>query len=212
MSIITVWVIEDDPLFRQTITDLFAESDGVVLMQAFDACEPALEALKYDAAPEVILLDIGLPGMSGTEGARRLKAISPATQIIVLTIHEDEHTIFEALCAGASGYLLKNSSSDRIIEAVCDVQSGGVPFTPPVARKVLRLFAETPPPKDDYGLTKREVTILHFLSEGHTKKRIAAEIFRSPHTIDTHLRNVYAKLHVHSGIEAVAKALRERLI
>lgn len=209
---ITVWLVEDEPFYRHAFRDLVDDAADIRLGRAFGTCEEALEALDEDDAPDVVVLDIGLPGMPGTEGARRVKARSPASQVIMLTVHEDDETIFEALCAGASGYLLKNAASDRILQALREVYHGGVPFTPPVARRVLQRLTQTLVPPADYGLTAREKEILRHMADGATQKRMAADLFLSPHTIDTHLRNIYAKLHVHSGMEAVAKALRERLI
>ena len=209
---ITVWLIEDDAFYRRALTDLITDAPDIAVTRDFGSCEAALEALKQVYAPEVIILDIGLPGMLGTEGARRIKMISPASQIIMLTIHEDQEKIFEALCAGASGYLLKNASAERIVEAIREVHQGGVPFTAPIARKVLRVFKEVAPSKDQYGLTRREKEILNLLADGYSQRRMADALSLSTHTIETHLRNIYTKLHVRTGIEAVSKAFRERLI
>lgn len=208
----TLWLIEDDAFFRQMLVDLLDGVDDVHLTHAFEACEPALAALQAGEVPDVILSDISLPGMKGTEGARRIKALCPTAQIVMLTIHDDEDTIFDALCAGASGYLLKNAPAGRILSALDEVQRGGVPFTAPVARKVLELFKGTTAPVHDYGLTDREKEILLLLADGIKQKQIAEQLFLSLYTVETHLRNIYAKLHVRSGIAAVSKALRERII
>ncbi|HMB92694.1 MAG TPA: response regulator transcription factor [Rhodothermales bacterium] len=208
----TLWLIEDDAFFRQMLVDLIEGTEDLHLGYAFDACEPALATLQAGDVPDVILSDISLPGMNGTEGTRRIKALCPTAQIIMLTIHDDEDTIFDALCAGASGYLLKHAPAPRILDAIDEVMRGGVPFTAPVARKVLDLFKDAATPKNDYGLTDREKEILLLLADGHKQKQIAEMLFLSPYTVETHLRNVYAKLHVRSGIAAVSKALRERLI
>lgn len=208
-----VWLIEDDPLFRHVLYDLLDDAPDLTVAHAFGACEPAIAALEQGELPDVILSDIGLPGMTGTEGARHLKALSPASHIIMLTVHEDEDRIFDALCAGASGYLLKNASSDRIVAAIREVRRGGLSFTAPVARKVLHLFQQqATTPRTDYGLTDREKEILHFISEGLTQKELAERLFLSRHTVEAHLRNIYTKLHVRNGIAAVSKAIRERII
>lgn len=207
-----LWLVEDDALFRQALADLFADTTDVDLAGVFGAAEPALAAIETEGAPDVVLLDLGLPGVSGIEGARILKARSPATQIVILTIHEDDDAVFDALCAGASGYLLKSATGDEILQAVRAVRLGGVPLTPPVARRMLRHFREDGVPTADYGLTEREREILGLLADGLAQKEIADRLNLSPHTVDTHLRNLYAKLHVRSGIAAVSKALRERLI
>jgi DNA-binding NarL/FixJ family response regulator len=207
-----LWLVEDDALFRQALADLFTDAADLDLAGVFGACEPALAAIETEGAPDVVLLDLGLPGLSGTEGARRLKARSPATQLVILTIHEDDDAVFDALCAGASGYLLKSATGDEILQAVRDVRAGGVPLTPPVARRMLAHFRQATPPAGDYGLTEREREILGLLADGLAQKQIADRLCLSPHTVDTHLRNLYAKLHVRTGIAAVSKALRERLI
>lgn len=209
---ISVWLVEDDPMYRETLVDLISQADGLRVIQAFGSSNEAVSALSEEFAPEVVLMDIGLPGMSGTEGARRLQELAPATQVVMLTVHEDDHAVFSAICAGASGYLLKNATAVQIVSAIREVHRGGIAFTPPVARKVLRLFQEFAASDEQYGLTVREKQILQLMEAGHTRVRIAEELHLSAHTVDTHIANIYAKLHVHSGIEAVAKAIRERLI
>jgi DNA-binding NarL/FixJ family response regulator len=141
--------------------------------------------------------------------------MAPATHVVVLTVKEADDTVFDALCAGASGYLLKPATGDRIIEAVRTARIGGAPMNAFVARKVLDMFTGAARPRGstgDYGLTDREQEILRLLCEEQTQKEIAAKLFLSPHTVDTHLRNIYGKLHVRSRTGAVGKALRERLI
>ena len=209
---VTVWLVEDDDLFRMTISDLIEESPGIRCPRAFTNGEDALVALRDDDAPEVMLMDIGLPGMDGLQCSQKAKGLSPATQIIMLTMHEDENSIFRAMCAGASGYMLKSASADEILNAVHEVQAGGVPFTAPVARKVLTLFSTFSPEPGEYDLTKREKQVLTLMADGFAQKEIAEELFLSPHTIETHTRNIYAKLHVKSGTAAVAKAIKARLI
>jgi DNA-binding NarL/FixJ family response regulator len=150
--------------------------------------------------------------MNGIDGTRELKARSREMLVIMLTVNQEEHAIFQAICAGASGYLLKAAPSERIVEAINDVLAGGAPITPQIARKVLEAFTKANTPKADYGLTEREREILQLLVDGLSKQRIAEKIFLSYHTIDFHLRNIYEKLHVHSKAGAVAKTLKERLL
>jgi DNA-binding NarL/FixJ family response regulator len=207
-----VWLIEDDVVFRDTVQRLLNESEGVRCDWSFGSCEEALDVLEKGLAPDVVLIDIGLPGMSGIEGIPRIRAISPTSVLIVLTVHEDDEKVFEAICAGASGYLLKPSSPKDIVSAVLVARDGGAPINPHIAGRVLDMFSRLAVPKADYGLTEREHEVLEFLVEGYTKQRIANEIFLSPHTVDVYIRNIYAKLHVHSRSGAIAKALRERLI
>jgi DNA-binding NarL/FixJ family response regulator len=161
--------------------------------------------------PDVILVDVELPGMNGIEAVQRIKAISPITRIIMLTVFDDHDKIFKAVCAGASGYLLKTSPVEKIVESIRDVYSGGAPMTPRVAHSVLEMFSRLMVPHQDYGLTAREQKILELMTEGLLKKEIADQLTLSYHTVDTHLRNIYAKLHVNTRSGAVAKALKERL-
>ena len=204
--------VEDNALFRRTIAQVIDEADGVRCERTFGACEDLLETLNRHFAPEVIFMDIGLPGMSGVEGVRHVKTKSPATQVIMLTVHEDNDTIFEAICAGASGYLLKTEPAERIIDAIAEIRRGGAPMNAQIARRVLNMFAQMSTPAYDYDLSAREKEILELLVESLSKDQIAERLFLSPYTVDTHIKNIYAKLHVHSRSAAVAKALKERLI
>lgn len=209
---ITVWIVEDDPHFRSSIEKLFDVAQRIDLTGAFASCEAALDAAPDVDAPEVVLLDIELPGMSGIEGIGRLKSLSPTSHIVMLTVHEDNDKIFEAICAGASGYLLKPSTGPQIVEAVRAAREGGAAINPQIASKVLGMFADLAVPQGDYDLTGREREVLEQLVEGKTTKRIASDFDISYHTVDMHIRNIYTKLHVHSRSGAVAKALKERLI
>jgi len=211
-SPIGVWVVEDNEYLRETVVELVDGRADMRCTLAADSSEVALEALGRDAIPQVVLMDLGLPGMGGIAGIRQIKSRSPTTHIVVLTVHEDDDNVFEALCSGACGYLLKPASTDRIIEAIHLALSGGAPMSAFIARKVLRLFRQHVRPRADYGLTDREREILHLLVEDHTQKEISEKLFISPHTVDTHLRNIYAKLQVHSRSGAIVKALRERLL
>jgi DNA-binding NarL/FixJ family response regulator len=209
---ITLWVIEDNITYRSTIASLIDRTNDMRCTHAFESCEKALKALEEEFAPEIILMDIGLPGISGIEGLRRIKAISPSTGLIMLTVFDDEKKIFEAICSGASGYLLKSAQPHEIIEAVRQVLAGGAPMDARIARKVLDMFSRFSTPIGEYGLTIREKEILHLMVDGLTAKGIAERLFLSYRTIDTHVKNIYAKLHVHSRSGAVAKAFRERLL
>ena len=209
---LTVWIVEDDDLYRATITALIEQTDGLACAGAFGTCEAALDALDVQPVPDIVLMDLNLPGMSGLEGIGHIKALVPTTEIIVLSIHRDNDRVFEAIRAGATGYLLKTASAGRIVEAIHEVRRGGAPINAHIARRVLHLFAELAGPKQHYGLTQREREILELMNEGLAKKEIAERLFLSYYTIDTHVKNIYAKLHVHSRSEAVLKARRERLI
>ena len=209
---IHVWLIEDNVFFRDTVFDLLERAPGVQCTLAAGSCEEALSALRRGKVPQVALMDLELPGMSGIEGIGRMKAISPASEIVVLTVHEEDERVFEALCAGASGYLLKPASGEHIIEAIRTALHGGAPMNAFVARKVLGLFTHGLRSRTEYGLTDREREILQLLVQAHSQKQIAHTLTVSPHTVDTHVRNIYAKLHVHSRGAAIAKALQERLV
>lgn len=209
---IDVWIVEDNEPFRDNVFELLERSPGMRCSLAAGSCEEAVVALQRGQVPQVVLMDLELPGMSGIEGIGHFKTMSPASRIVVLTVHEDDDRIFHALCAGASGYLLKPGSGEKIIEAIEQATDGGAPMNAFVARRVLDMFTRYAHPRGDYKLTPREREILELLVEAYSQKQIAAKLSLSPHTIDTHLRNIYAKLHVHSQQGAVAKALKERLL
>jgi DNA-binding NarL/FixJ family response regulator len=209
---VTVWLIEDNATFRRTVMRALDQVEGLHCLGGFSSCEDALAALTRQPAPQTILLDIGLPGMSGLEGIARLRERAPQTKIIVLTVFEDEDKIFRAICAGASGYLLKTAPVEEIARSIHDALAGGAPMNGRIARRVLDMFARFAPTRGDYGLTARETQILESMVKGKTKKEIAALLDLSFHTVDTHLRNIYQKLEVNTRTGAVAKALKEKLV
>jgi len=174
--------------------------------------EEALERIAVDL-PDAALIDIGLPGMTGVEGIQILKERYPKILLLALTVYDDDERIFEALCAGASGYLLKKTQPAQLIEGLRDVIAGGAPMSPEVARRVVKLFREIRPhEKADYHLTPHEIKILKLLMEGRSYRTVASELKVAPSTVSFHLQRIYEKLQVHSKTEAVAKALRNRLI
>lgn len=211
-SAATIMLVDDDDHFREALCHLIEQEDDFHCRWDFSTCEDALAAIEGHARPDIILMDIGLPGMSGIEGIRSIRNILPDVDIVVVTVFEENAKIFDAICAGASGYLLKQAAGKEIIKAVHDVIEGGAPINAQIARRILNMFTERVGPREDYGLTERELEILQKMVEGFTKKRIASELFLSYHTIDTHIKNIYAKLHVHTRSGAVAKAVRENLI
>ncbi len=211
-AVINVMVVEDDQLYRESIQELINESRRLSCNYACESCEDAFTVMEDDFVPEVVLLDIELPGMSGIEGIRHFKQRSPASRILMLTVFDDDDKIFNAICHGASGYLLKTTTSEDIAKYITDVVSGGAAMSPTVAARVLLMFTQFSTPTKEYGLTSREKEILQHLVNGMSKKHIASHLHLSPFTVDTHLKNIYAKLHVHSQVDVVAKALRERLI
>jgi len=211
-SSVSVAIIEDHREFRDYLTALISGTEGFKCTGSFRSVEEALPRINAHV-PDVILLDIGLPGMSGIEGIRLFKERYPEILLLTLTIHDDDERIFDALCAGASGYLLKKTQPAQLVESVKEAAQGGAPMSPEVARRVIRLFREIrPPDRADYNLTPHEIRILKLLVEGHNYKTAATKLGVAPTTINFHLQNIYQKLQVHSKTEAVAKALRNRLI
>ena len=208
---ISVWLIEDNHTFRHTVARVLNHVPDLECRHQFANAEDALDALAGGGVPDVVLLDQALPGLDGIAAIRRIKAISPATRVVMLTAFEDHDKVFRAVCAGASGYLLKTASVEKIVEAIHEALAGGAPLSPTVARCVLDMFTATATPAADYGLTERERTVLKLMAQGLIKKEIADRLAVSYHTVDTHLRNIYTKLHVHSQTGAVAKAVKERL-
>jgi DNA-binding NarL/FixJ family response regulator len=209
---IRVIIIEDMRDVREGLMLLINGSPGFHCAGGYRAVEDALAALAEIEPPDIILTDLGLPGLSGIEGIRLFHERLPDAAILALTIHEHNDKIFNALCAGATGYLLKNTASARLLEALKEAASGGAPMSPEVARRVVQLFRDFRPVSASYDLTPQERQLLKLLVEGHHKKTAASEMGISFHTVSFHLRNIYGKLQVHSKSEAVAKALREHLV
>jgi DNA-binding NarL/FixJ family response regulator len=207
-----VWVVEDDSLFRNTLSRVIDHSQGFICAHALESCEEAIARLEQSRPPQVILMDIMLPGMDGIQGSSRIKAMSPSTNILILTNYADNDKIFRALCAGASGYLLKTSPPEEIRRAIQEVVNGGAAMNAQIARKVLDMFTGLTLPNGHYGLTERESEILKLMVAGHSKKKLADILFISYYTVDTHIKNIYAKLHVHSRSGAITKVLREHLV
>ncbi len=209
---IRVAIIEDDRRIRDGLGTLINGTRGYSCRLAFRSMEDAL-ARPWNEVPDVALVDIGLPGMSGIDGLSRLRQQYPTVALLMLTVYEDDERIFQALCAGASGYLLKKTPPQKLLECLAEVLRGGAPMSPEVARRVLRLFREIrPPERVDYDLTPHELRLLKLLVEGHNYQSAAVELGVTFSTINFHMQNIYGKLQVHSKSEAVAKALRQRLV
>jgi DNA-binding NarL/FixJ family response regulator len=209
---IDVIIIEDNQLFRDSLKEAINKSNNINCKYTFSSGETAIESIeKEELVPDIILLDIGLPGMNGIELIPELKKLSPSSKIIIITVHDEDENVFNAICAGASGYLLKDLSSEKILASISEVMNGGAPMNMQIAKKVLNMFRDQNVKSNGYSLSEREKEILSLLVEGLSKKQIADKIFLSYHTVDSHLRNIYAKLEVHSRSSAISKAIREKL-
>jgi DNA-binding NarL/FixJ family response regulator len=211
-AVIKVGIVEDQRDIREGLASLIKFTDGYHCTGSFRSMEEALDKIRFEL-PNIMLVDIGLPGMSGLEGIRRLKESWPEILLLMLTVYEDDEMIFDALCAGACGYLLKKTPPARLIECLNEAMGGGAPMSPEVARRVIKLFRQiSPPDKADYQLTPHELRLLKLLVEGHNYKTAATAQGVKVTTIAFHMRNIYEKLQVHSKSEAVSKALRNRLV
>lgn len=210
---VSVGIVEDDDNIREAISAVIGGAKGYACKHVYDSCESAL--IDRQSPPDVMLMDIHLGDgmMSGIEGVRRLKAIHPKMEILMLTVYEENEKIFDSLCAGASGYLLKKTPPEEILKAIGEVKNGGAPISASIARRVLDLFKTVAPPSlPEVNLTPREREILEHLVRGSSYKKIAADLFVSIDTVASHIKHIYEKLHVHSKSEAVAKALKHRLV
>lgn len=211
LRMINVLIYEDNDSLRNTLQLLVQSDSALQLIGAHPNCDAIDQHITTGVLPDVILMDIDMPGIGGIEGVKNAKAILPDVQIIMFTVFEDEDRLFECLMAGATGYILKKNKASEILLAIKDVFSGGIPITPEIARKVIGVFKTEKPPVQ-HNLTERELELLKMLSFGRTYKNIAAELSISIETVRSHLKNIYMKMHVASGTEAVAKGLRMRII
>ncbi len=203
---IRVAVYEDNSALREALEILLSEAQGFVVSGAYRDCTQVEQDLLRNEA-DIVLMDIDMPGRSGIEGAAIVKKRFPAVEVLMLTVFDDDDKVFQAVCAGANGYLLKKTPSDKILEAIEDLYNGGAPMTPAIARKVLQLFPRAPAVNTETDkLTPRELAVLQSLAKGNSYKMVAAELDISIETVRTHIKRIYEKLHVHSVAEAIAKA------
>ena len=208
---VSIILFEDNELLRESIVQMLSMNQFFQVKGAYDNVLKSTDLVK-SLNPDVILMDIDLPGLNGIEAVRKIRVAGYTLPILMLTVFDDNEHVFDAICAGASGYLLKKHLSSRLFDAIEELQSGGAPMSPSVARMVITSMHQKPTQENPYGLTARENDVLTSLSKGNSYKLIAAEFGLSVDTVRTHIKSIYEKLHVHSQTEAVAKALNEKLI
>jgi DNA-binding NarL/FixJ family response regulator len=210
--VIRVGIVEDDWDTRDGLQELIDGADGFRCAGAYPSVEDALERLG-ERPVDVLLLDVNLPGMSGSDGVRLIREEHPRVEVLMLTVYAEEEKIFEAICNGASGYLLKKTRPARLLDAIREAHAGGSPMSPEIARKVVTLFRKiSPPPQATHELTAQERRLLGLLAEGHSYESAGESLRISVNTVRNYIRSIYEKLHVHSKSEAVSKAMRQGLI
>ena len=207
---INVAVVEDDESIRQSLILILDDSPGYRCTAGFSNGEDAVKRLPNDP-PDVVLMDIGLPGMSGIEVTRQIRQSLPQTDVVMLTALDDDETLFNSLCAGATGYLIKSMPPGQLLQSIDEVYRGGSPMSASIARRVIGSFQSTASP-EARPLSRREQEILEHLCNGENYRIIAEKLFISGHTVRAHIKNIYEKLQVNSRAEAVKKAMQERLI
>ncbi len=210
--VIRVSIFEDNPNFRGSLYQLINGSEGFACVGAHENCAHLLENIENDK-PDVVLMDIQMPGMNGIDAVSQLRKKYPEMKILMQTIFEDSDKIFQSICAGASGYILKNTSPARLLEFIKETHDGGAPMSPTVAAKVLKMvLPQHAPEKEDFDLSDREKEVLSCLVNGMSYKMIGSSCFISVDTVRGHIRNIYDKLHVHSKGEAVATAIKKNIV
>jgi DNA-binding NarL/FixJ family response regulator len=210
---INVAIVEDNHTIREGLAALINGTNDYKCIGTFYDCESFLKNLDK-MNPDVVLMDIALPGMNGIEGIKMAVEKKPELNVLMLTVHEESDKVFDALCAGACGYLVKKTPPFRLLEAIKEVSEGGSPMSSRIARQVINAFKDVKATaeEEEYNLSSREKEVLNLLAVGNNYQEIANDLFISVDTVRHHIRNIYKKLHVHSSSEAVAKAIRKKLI
>jgi DNA-binding NarL/FixJ family response regulator len=207
---ISIIIFEDNDKLRESLTVLLNGLEEYEVIGAYNNCNDAANITAV-YRPDVVLMDIDMPGDSGVKGVKMVKEANPSTAVIMYTVFEDDEKLFQCLCNGANGYLLKKTSPSRLIGAIQEVIEGGAPMSPSIARRVLNSF-QPGKSNNKYELSERELQVLQSLINGHSSKIIADKLGISFHTVRSHLKNIYTKLHVNCGKEAIAKALSEHIL
>ncbi|MFK7920382.1 MAG: response regulator [Bacteroidia bacterium] len=205
---IYIAIVEDDPEIRQLLELILNGSPGFNCSHSFPDAESALQRLSSDP-PDLVLMDIQLPGMDGIQCTQQLRALHPKLDIIMLTVQEEDDDIFDSLCAGATGYLVKETPPVKLLAAIEEARAGGSPMSPRIARRVIASFRQSPVKTP---LSERETEVLTLLCDGRNYRQIAEQLFVSTNTIKAHIKHIYEKLQVHNRAEAVRKAMEDRLI
>lgn len=207
----TLVIYEDNTRLRHSLELLLGEMSGFELKGSFPDCDEVVKDMQK-LKPHLVIMDIDMPGIGGVNGVKKIKSSFPHTKVIMYTVFDDDTRIFDCICAGADGYLLKNTSPVKLIQSLQELMEGGVPMSPFVAQKVFQFFRKSNPEKEDFQLTEREKFVLELLVKGNSYKMIADKCEVTIDTVKKHLQNIYHKLHVHCGTEAVAKAIRHKII
>ena len=206
-DLIKVAMVEDDQLIRENLSALIQDTKGLMLLGSYESCEHFFEK-RLENPPDIVLMDIDLPGISGIDGTQKVKSIYKNSDILILTVHENDELVFKALCAGACGYLTKNVPPERLIESIKDAYNGGAPMSTRIARMVVESFQKS----TASPLTERETEILNLLSRGKSYKMIADDLFIDKETVRTHIKNIYRKLEIHNMTQAVVMAFRAGIL
>ncbi len=206
-GLVRIVIIEDDDLIRESFVTLLNENEQFIVTADYDNCEEAIKRLAIDE-PDLVMMDIGLPGISGVEGIKRIKRARPKVDILTVTVHDEDEIVFNSLCAGASGYLTKNITPQRLIEAINEVRQGGAPMSTNIARLVIRSFQKS----TVSPLTPRETEVLQHLTKGKSYTMIADKLYINKETVRTYIKNIYQKLNVNTKAAAIEKATKDRLI
>ena len=206
-----ILIFEDNKAYRQDLIELIKATPDYLMLASFENCAGAGEKAK-EYQPEVILMDIEMPEIDGLEGIKLVRAVDRNVPIIMLTAFDDSNHVFDAICAGASGYLLKSTSPQKLFEGIEEVLHGGAPMSPTIAMKALQLLSQQKVARKDYQLTPKETAILELLVAGNSYKMIASTLSVGKETVKTHIRNIYEKLEVNSSTEAVSKAIKENIV